>query len=153
MAVPFTLNFFASPSLSVLGASRSLISLSTTQLVLGVALTLAALPFGLFAVAVSYVGRAYLTLPMQIWLLRRASGIRPIDSLRAVAPPLVASSLMGVALAVAMRLFGDRLAGWQALLLLIAIGALFYGIALLAISGTWRGRLLSLSRQLRKSPI
>jgi O-antigen/teichoic acid export membrane protein len=153
MAVPFTLNFFASPSLSVLGASRSLISLSTTQLVLGVALTLAALPFGLFAVAVSYVGRAYLTLPMQIWLLRRASGIRPIDSLRAVGPPLVASSLMGVALAVALRLLGDHLAGWQALLLLTAVGALFYGIALLAISGTWRGRLLSLSRQLRKSPI
>src|SRR3546814_7587707 len=58
MALPFTLNFFASPSLSVLGASRSLISLSTTQLVLGVILTLAALPFGLFAVAVSYVGRS-----------------------------------------------------------------------------------------------
>ncbi|MFC3786564.1 O-antigen/teichoic acid export membrane protein [Sphingopyxis italica] len=153
MALPFTLNFFASPSLSVLGAARSLISLSTTQLVLGVALTLAALPFGLFAVAVSYVGRAYLTLPMQIWLLRRASGIRPIDSLRAVGPPLVASSLMGVALAIAMRLLGDHFAGWQALLLLIAIGALFYGAALLAISGTWRNRLLSLSRQLRKSPI
>src|SRR3546814_7966832 len=111
MALPFPLTFFASPSLSVLGASRSLISLSTTQLVLGVILTLAALPFGLFAVAVSYVGRAYLTLPMQIWLLRRASGIRPIDSLRAVAPPLVASSLMGVALAIAMRLLGGHLAG------------------------------------------
>src|SRR3546814_11922865 len=89
MALPFTLNFFASPSLSVLGASRSLISLSTTQLVLGGFLTLAALPFGLFAVAVSYVGRAYLTLPMQIWLLRRASGIRPFDSLRAVAHPQI----------------------------------------------------------------
>src|SRR3546814_8326813 len=81
MALPFTLNFFASPSLSVLGASRSLISLSTTQLVHGVALTLAALPFGMFAVAASYVGRAYLTLPMPIWLLRRASGIRPIDQI------------------------------------------------------------------------
>lgn len=153
MAVPFTLNFFASPSLSVLGASRSLISLSTTQLVLGVILTLAALPFGLFAVAVSYVGRAYLTLPMQIWLLRRASGIRPIDSLRAVGAPLVASSLMGVALAIAMRLLDGRLAGWQSLLLLTAIGAIFYGIALIAISGSWRGRLLSLSRTLRKNSI
>ncbi|HKX89738.1 MAG TPA: polysaccharide biosynthesis C-terminal domain-containing protein, partial [Sphingopyxis sp.] len=153
MAVPFTLNFFASPSLSVLGASRSLISLSTTQLVLGVILTLAALPYGLFAVAISYVGRAYLTLPMQIWLLRRASGIRPIDSLRAVGPPLVASSLMGVALAIAMRLLDDRLAGWQSLLLLTAVGALFYGVALIAISGSWRGRFLSLSRQVRKNPI
>src|SRR3546814_7829664 len=124
----------------VLGASRSLISLSTTQLVLGVALTLAALPFGLFAVAVSYVGRAYLTLPMQIWLLRRASGIRPIDSLRAVGPPLVASSLMGIALAVAMRLLGDHFAGWTALMLPIAIGAFFYGAPLLSLSGQWRNR-------------
>src|SRR3546814_12632325 len=109
MALPFTLNFCASPSLSVLGASRSLISLSTTQLVLGVALTLAALPFGLFAAAVSYVGRAYLTLPMHIWLLRRASGILPIDRLRAVGSPLVASSLMSVALAIATRLDRHRL--------------------------------------------
>ena len=153
MALPFTLNFFASPSLSVLGASRSLISLSTTQLVLGVILTLAALPFGLFAVAISYVGRAYLTLPMPIWLLSRASGSRAIDCLRAVGPPLVASSLMGVALAVAMRLLDGHLAGWQALLLLTAVGALFYGVALLALSGTWRNRLLSFSRLLRKSPI
>lgn len=152
MAVPFTLNFFASPSLSVLGASRSLISLSTTQLVLGVILTLAALPFGLFAVALSYVGRAYLTLPLQIWLLRRASGIRPVDTFRAVGPPLVASTLMGAALAALMRLLDTHLAGWQALLLLTAIGALFYAVALLAISGSWRGRFLSLSRSLRKSP-
>ena len=153
MAVPFTLNFFASPSLSVLGASRSLISLSTTQLVLGVILTLAALPYGVFAVAISYVARAYLTLPMQIWLLRRASGIRPVDTFRAVGPPLVASTLMGVALAVAVRLLDTRLAGWQVLLLLTATGALFYGVALLAISKTWRGHFLSLFKLVRKSPI
>ena len=153
MAVPFTLNFFASPSLSVLGASRSLISLSTTQLVLGVILTLAALPYGVFAVAISYVARAYLTLPMQIWLLRRASGIRPVDTFRAVGPPLVASTLMGVALAVAVRLLDTRLAGWQVLLLLTATGALFYGVALLAISRTWRGRFLFLFKRFRKSPI
>ncbi|PZQ23280.1 MAG: lipopolysaccharide biosynthesis protein [Sphingopyxis macrogoltabida] len=150
MAVPFTLNFFASPSLSVLGASRSLISLSTTQLVLGVALTLVALPYGLLAVAISYVGRAYLTLPMQIWLLRRASGIRPIDTFRAVRAPLVASTLMGAALAVAMRLLDARLADWTALLLLIATGGLVYAAALLAISQSWRGRCRSASRSIKR---
>lgn len=153
MAVPFTLNFFASPSLSVLGASRSLILLSTTQLVLGVVLTLAALPYGLFAVAIAYVGRAYLTLPMQIWLLRRASGIRPIDSFRAIGAPLIASTLMGVMLAIAMRLLDARLEGWQSLLLLTAIGALFYGIVLLAISRPWRSRLLSMLKLIRKGRI
>ena len=153
MAVPFTLNFFASPSLSVLGASRSLISLSTTQLVLGVALTLAALPYGLFAVAIAYVGRAYLTLPMQIWLLRRASGIRPVDSLRAVGAPLIASTLMGVMLAISMRFLDAHLPGWQLLLLLTAAGALFYAIVLLAISGPWRSRLLSIFKLVRKGRV
>lgn len=51
MAFPFTLNFFASPSLSALGAGRSLITLATTQLAASVVLALAALPFALFAVA------------------------------------------------------------------------------------------------------
>ncbi len=153
MAVPFTLNFFASPSLSVLGASRSLISLSTTQLVLGVILTLIALPYGLFAVAFSYVGRAYLTLPMQILLLRRASGIRPIDTFRAVGAPLVASSLMGVALAFAMRLLDPQMERGTLLLVLTAAGALFYGLALLALSAAWRDRLLFLSRHIRKGRI
>lgn len=153
MAVPFTLNFFASPSLSVLGAARSLISLSTTQLVLGVALTLAALPYGLLAVAISYVGRAYLTLPMQILLLRRASGIRPSDTLHAVAAPLAASTAMGVALAVAMRLLHGLLGAWEILLLLTAAGSLLYGVLLLAISPPSRARAGSMFMRIRKSRI
>ena len=90
---------------------------------------------------------------MQIVLLRRASGIRPVDTWRAVGAPLVASTLMGVALAVAMRLLDTHLSGWSVLLLLSASGAIFYGIVLLAISRPWRGRLLNLSRRLRKGRI
>jgi O-antigen/teichoic acid export membrane protein len=153
MAVPFTLNFFASPSLSVLGASRSLMSLATTQLVLGVVLTLAALPYGLLAVAISYVGRAYLTLPMQILLLRRASGIRPSDTLHAIAAPLAASTVMGVALAAAMRLLQDRLSAWEALILLTAFGSLLYGVLLLAMSPPSRERFGSMFTRIRKSRI
>ena len=51
----------------------------------------------------------------------------------------------------AMRLIEPRLDGWPALLLLTAIGAIFYGIALLAISRSWRDRLLSLPRNLGKN--
>jgi len=153
MAVPFTLNFFASPSLSVLGASRSLMSLSTTQLVLGVILTLVALPYGLFAVAISYVGRAYLTVPLQIMLLRKASGIRPVDTWRAVGAPLIASSLMGVMLAVTMRLLEGHLGGWAMIFLLSAVGAIFYAAVLLAISRPWRGRLKSMFKRIRRGRI
>lgn len=151
MALPFTLNFFASPSLSVLGASRSLVALSTTQLVLGLVLTLAALPFGLFAVAVSYVVRAYVTLPMQILLLRRASGLRPSDSFGAIAAPLIASTLMGLLLAVSLRLLGSTFSGWETIALLTALGSLFYGALLLAISREWRRRSKSVLVRLRRS--
>jgi O-antigen/teichoic acid export membrane protein len=153
MAVPFTLNFFASPSLSVLGGSRSLISLSTTQLVLGVILTLASLPYGLFAVAISYVGRAYLTMPLQVFLLQRVSGIRFADTLRAVGSPLIASSVMGIALAIAMRLLEGRMEGWTTILLLSPLGGILYAAVLLAISRPWRQRLASTLKRTRKSRI
>lgn len=116
-------------------------------------LTLAALPYGLLAVAISYVGRAYLTLPMQILLLRRASGIRPSDTLNAVAAPLAASTVMGVALAVAMRLVQDRLSAWEALILLTAFGSLLYGVLLLVMSPPSRERFGSLFTRIRKSRI
>lgn len=151
MALPFTLNFFASPSLSALGRARSLIGLSTTQLALGVALTLAALPFGLFAVAISYVVRAYLTLPLQVWLLRRASGIGPADTWRAIASPLIASTVMGVALAAALRGVGTRFGAWPTMLGLSAAGALVYAGVLLAISPVWRGRAATLFLRSRKA--
>src|SRR3546814_9972760 len=75
MALPFTLNQFASPSLGALGASRSLLVISLSQLGLTALFTFLAAPYGLFAVAWAYVARAYLTLPLQVILLKRASGI------------------------------------------------------------------------------
>ncbi len=153
MALPFTLNFFASPCLSVVGASRSLIALATTQLALGLALTLAFLPFGLFAVALAYVARAYITLPIQSFLLRRASGILPIDTIRAIGAPLIASTVMGAVLAVAIRLIGGRLAGWPFILLLIVAGSLLYAICLLAISRQWRATLSFLARRIRRRTV
>jgi hypothetical protein len=52
-----------------------------------------------------------------------------------------------------MRLLETHLSGWSVLLLLTALGGLFYAALLLAISRPWRGRLLSLSRRLRKGRI
>src|SRR3546814_11655784 len=75
MALPFTLNQFASPSLGALGASRSLLVISLSQLGLTALFTFLAAPYGLFAVAWAYVARAYLTLPLQVILLKRAPGI------------------------------------------------------------------------------
>ncbi|UVO49037.1 oligosaccharide flippase family protein [Sphingomonas sp. SUN019] len=152
MALPFTLNFFASPSLSALGAGRSLIALSTTQLVLSAILTLLALPYGLFAIAVSYVVRAYSTVPMQIWLLRRASGIGPRTTFAAVGAPLAASTVMGVALVFGLRALQSAGVGAPMILLaLVPFGAALYAAILLIVSAEWRAMIAGPANRFRKA--
>ena len=70
------------------------------------------------------------------------------------APRLVSGVANGhpVGFLVALSL-GGLLLGTIAVVAGVPLRLTNRGIALLAISGTWRGRLLSLSRQLRKSPI
>jgi hypothetical protein len=74
--------------------------LGALQLILTVLLTLAAAPYGLTAVAWAYVIRSYLTLPVQMWLLRHHSGVGYRAMLSAIAPPLSMALVMaGVLLA------------------------------------------------------
>lgn len=155
MALPFTLNQFASPSLGALGASKSLLLLSLSQLTLTAIFTILAAPYGLFAVAWAYVGRSYLTLPLQIILLKRISGIGLQHTWSAIWHPLVASALMGGALYLAMPLtarlgaVSPLLASpWLSLLLDIALGALVYGLALILLSPLWRKLALRTARKL-----
>ncbi len=46
--------------------------------------------------AIAYVLRAYLTLPLQILFLRHASGIRFADTWTAIRGPFLAAAIMGV---------------------------------------------------------
>lgn len=140
MALPFTLNQFASPSLGALGAGRSLLVLAISQLGLTALFTLLAAPYGLFAVAWAYVARAYLTLPLQILALKRASGIGPGRIWSAIWQPLAASTVMAVALHLALPETGALIPNpWARLALAIAAGAAIYGLTLTAISPLWRG--------------
>lgn len=151
MAFPFTLNFFASPSLSALGAGRSLIGLSTVQLAASGLLTLAALPFGLFAVAWSYVARAYLTVPLQMLLLRRASGIGPATTMEAIWAPLAASTVMGMLLFAGRAALAGRVTDIALLAFLIPAGGAVYAVTLFLLSPQWRAMAANAGRSLRKA--
>ena len=74
MAVPFFLNYLSSPALSALGRSAAILRVSVLQLTLTALLTWLATPFGMLAIAASYVLRAYITAPVQLLALRRALG-------------------------------------------------------------------------------
>jgi O-antigen/teichoic acid export membrane protein len=132
LAVPFTLNYFASPALAALGHSGTLARLAGLQVILTIALSLAAAPFGLLAMAWAYVLRAYLVLPAQMWSLRRHCGLGYGAMLRTIAPAL------GVALIMVGALVGlDRvIGGWfpsrgTYVLGMTVSGALVYGSAFL----------------------
>ncbi len=140
MVVPFTLNYFAGPVLSALGMGANMRTLAIVQLVLTVALTMLAAPYGIFAVACAYVGRAYLTLPLQIWFLRQSAGITLRITLRAIAAPFFASAIMGVAVWCIMAAVRPHISvALVAVLVGVAAGIVIYSVALLALSRQIRG--------------
>ncbi|HKR16913.1 lipopolysaccharide biosynthesis protein [Rhizorhapis sp.] len=151
MVLPFTLNQFASPSLGAVGASRSLLLIAVAQLGLTALFTSFAAPFGLFAVAWAYVARAYLTLPLQIIALKRASGIGLDHTWAAIWQPLLASTVMAGALYVSLPEMGDLIPNpWVRLVLVVMAGTLVYGLTLIAISPLWRALFVRTLKQVRR---
>jgi O-antigen/teichoic acid export membrane protein len=131
MAVPFTINRFAGPALATLGKSALLAKIAALQLVLTIVLTIAAAPYGLAAIAASYVARAYLVLPIQMWAFRTYSGLPYGDLFRSVGPALGTSLVMAGGLMGLDRVIGP-LAGNELLRvgIMVIAGALIYVVAL-----------------------
>ncbi len=132
MAVPFTLNYFAGPALAALGRSGTLARIAGLQVTLTVALTLAAAPFGLTAIAAAYVLRAYLTLPVQMRAFKRHSGLGYGAVLGAIAPALSMALVMAGALLGLDYLVGSRFHNRGVYLLFMTCsGATVYATSLL----------------------
>src|SRR3546814_3258230 len=111
------------------------------HLVTTFALSVLSFPHGLLWLAVAYVVRSYLTLPLQILFLRQASGIRFTDTWAAVRGPFLAAAGMGLAVWAAEA--GWRRIGvvdWPALALLVPGGAGIYFAPILALSPGHCGR-------------
>jgi len=139
MVVPYALNSFTSPVLTALGRGATLRSFALGQLISVAVFALAAAPYGLVAVVWSFVVRAYLALPFQLWMLRSASGLKPQDALGAIAKPLLASLIMGACVWWLMEalqpLLRHRL---LTLVLCVAAGMAIYGALILTISAEAR---------------
>lgn len=150
MVVPYALSSFTSPMLMALGRGATLRTFALGQLISTIVFAGAAAPFGLIAVAWTSVVRAYLALPLQLWMLRSASGLRPQVALGAIAAPVGASLIMGAAvwalMHVLLPLFQDR---WAPIAICIAAGMAIYPLVLLAISKEARGLARHYYRSLR----
>jgi O-antigen/teichoic acid export membrane protein len=148
MVVPFTLNIFAAPALFALGQSRAMRWVALLQFVLTLGLSLAVAHLGLAAIAMAYVARAYLTLPVQILLLRRHAGMSIRSLGRAILPPLIASLAMAAALLAlwsSVRALLPHDALWLAAM--VAAGAAVYGVSILMLDRDARVMAVSLLRR------
>jgi hypothetical protein len=132
VALPFTLNRFAGPARAALGRSGTLARIAALQLTLTVALSVMAAPFGLTAIAVAYVLRAYLTLPVQMRAFKRYSGLGYGAVLGAIAPALSMTLVMAGALLALDQIAGARIHNRAVYLLaMIAAGAGVYAGSML----------------------
>jgi len=144
LIVPLSLNYFADPALTVLGEARQLLILSMAQVAGTVLFFIVAAPYGLIAVTAAHVVRAYLTLALQLWLFRRASGISPGSILRTIAAPTFAAGLMATILIAASWATHDLRvelsAGLKIAVLagFVAAGAMIYAGALMLALGRQR---------------
>ena len=86
-----------------------------------------AVPYGIVAVAAAFVARAYLLMPLNVFVLRRAIGISPRRYFRNFVPALVGCVAMALAIWMLSRLpLGDV----SRLLSSIGIGAMAYIVTL-----------------------
>lgn len=111
------------------------LAIAVFNLALGVAGVIALARFGTPVVAMFWVARAVLLVPLHLVLVRRILG----QTFPALAAPLVVPALAAVVMAaglVSMRLAleATRLAPWIELALLVPAGALLYGLAVRLLS-------------------
>jgi O-antigen/teichoic acid export membrane protein len=139
MVVPYALSSFTSPMLMALGRGAALRTFAMGSLISTIIFAVASAPFGLIAVAWASVVRNYLALPFQLWMLRKASGLRPQDALSAIAAPLVASLVMAAGVWGLMELIRPYFTVVLIpIFICVAAGMVIYPIVLFAISAEAR---------------
>jgi len=133
-AVTFALDYLLTPTLTAAGHPNYSFYYFTAALIGNIVFALAAAPFGLLAVAASQVLRAYLLLPLELYYLKRAIGIRMLAMLENMAPALIAAAGMaGLLLLFRFTVFHAYKAPVAVLILVPAGGLIYLGLLALAL--------------------
>lgn len=148
LAFPFCLNFLVGPALQALGQSKAMSSIAFIQLALTTVFSLIGAQFGLEYVAWAYVLRAYLTLPLQLNILKKFTGLTPYAVIKELLYPTVASAVMVIVLLLLKRQIDG---GTLETIFMIAVGAIVYGLVMLVFARGWlASHLNSLKGAVRK---
>ena len=131
LAVPFTLNGFVLALLAAHGRISWQRHLALLDLATTVAVTALTVSHGLRPLALAYSLRALLLIPLQLHLVRRASGIGVRDHWQALAGPVAAAGAMGTVSALLFHFANP--AGFLEILFLCGVSAAFYAALIAAL--------------------
>lgn len=127
MVVPFVFNFFGGPALTASNRAGEVLKVAVVQLVTTLIFTWFAVRYGLVAVAAAYVLRAYITLPLQQYMLARHLGIRARDTWSAMALPLGCAAVMAAVVYLFQLWLSASLGeGWETAVLAVGVGIVIY---------------------------
>lgn len=129
-----TVTHFNGPVIMAMGKPGWHLGIKSVNTVVNVVGFIVVVPWGIVAVAAAYVIRAYVLSPLDLWVLRRLIGLRWPAYLSQVAAPLAAAVTMVAAVLGTKALLGAGLDGRALLAICIAVGAIVYTTALLAIA-------------------
>lgn len=113
-------------AITAVGESRTVLSWTSAQIVLGTAAAIAVHGWGWQAVLLTGVARGYLILPYGLHLLRKHTGIRFADVFASIRPALVSSILMVWVVLAGIQACSDRLPPALILSIWLPAGALTY---------------------------
>ncbi len=130
--VPTTLLYFMAPVQVAIGRTGSFAWLSVLHLGLGAATTVALAPLGIVAVGAGLTLRAWILMPVVLFVLKHDAGIRPVAVLAAMAPSFIAAAAAALPALAMSHLLRDSLPAPLLVLLELAAYGLTYCAALIS---------------------
>lgn len=151
LAVPALFSLLCMSILTIYGRGAAMSYLTLAQLVLTVLLSLISAPYGVEAVILAYLGRLYLIMPFQIWLVARYAGCGAGALIASMAKPLIASLIMAFCCYVAMQhMLSTSMHGAARLVAVGLLGLALYAGLLWIIDRQSLRWLIELARQYTK---
>jgi PST family polysaccharide transporter len=130
------LSFFSGPALWAAGHAEAFLKLSIVQVAVTAALFLPATQFGIAGVAAAYTAVTAGIIPFHLWVMRRHTGVDPLDLLKRCLP----SAAAGLAMIFTVELAEQRLmAEWPPLVGTLSLAVLGAGVYLLALTAVSPG--------------
>lgn len=152
LAPATVLSYYHGPTLSAAGRSDVLRNITLMQFFGTLIFTLVGVRWGLQGIAWAYVLRAYLTLPIQMYWLKNATGVRPDRAMIAALRPFAAALIMAAAVYLGLDWMRSNQFGTELrLFLACTAGAIIYPAIMFTIFASSTNAILATFRELLRN--